>query len=83
VVFRPPTHDPALSDPALNGRVGSEARQGTIVAADLEGARREARTVTRDGGTADVVYVDSAGGRHVLATYTPDDPTGGSQPAPT
>jgi len=36
--------------------------------------------VARDGGTADVVYVDPTGGRHVMATYTPDDPPGESQP---
>lgn len=75
VVFTPaPAHDPA-HDPA------GEAKRGTIVAVDLDTARAEAHTIARDGGTAEVVYVDPTGARHLLATFTPDDPTGSAPPA--
>jgi len=74
---------PALPvDPPGGDAARSSTKLGTIVAADLPTARREAHTIARDGGTADVVYVDPTGGRHVVATYTPDDPHG-SAPVPT
>ncbi len=48
-----------------------QPRTGTIIVAEAHVAHREARTIAREGGTAEVHYVAANGDRTILATYTP------------
>lgn len=51
---------------------GADGRTGTIVAADVESALREARSIALDGGVAQVQFVCGDGAREVLACFPPD-----------
>jgi hypothetical protein len=46
-------------------------RQGTVTATDLDTARREARTIARDGKPAEIHYVTECGQRRLLERYRP------------
>lgn len=47
--------------PAADAGATGPPRRGTILARDLDRAHAEARAITLDGGTAEIIYIDPHG----------------------
>jgi len=56
------------------GSAPADGRPGTIVAANIEIARREALHIAFSGGTAEVYYVTDTGEREAVETFRARQP---------